>query len=108
MVKCVRNYYTCYFLRVTLFENSKFTIFLVILILAVAGSLFGYLNWYVAPDEVTEQVKIIANTADGCIAESFDGFSVNIGPCDAKAGDVIVGTYDKKINERAILMNPTR
>ncbi|WP_255465066.1 hypothetical protein [Nitrosopumilus sp. b3] len=90
-----------------LFENSKFTIFLVIAIVGVAGSLVGYLNWYVAPDEVTEKVKVIANTADGCIAESFDGFSVNIGPCDAKAGDIVVGTYDSKINERAILMNPT-
>ena len=83
-------------------------IFLVIAMVATAGSGLVYLNWYVSPDEVTEQVKIIANTADGCIAESFDGFSVNIGPCEAEAGDVIVGTYDKKINERAILMNPTR
>ncbi|MBT8172452.1 MAG: hypothetical protein KJN83_00115 [Nitrosopumilus sp.] len=90
-----------------MFENSKFTIFLVIAIAGVSLSLLGYLSWYVSPDEVTEQVKIIANTADGCIAESFDGFSVNIGPCDAEEGDVIVGTYDKKINERAILMNPT-
>ena len=90
-----------------MFENSKFTVFLGIAILAVAVSLFGYLTWYVAPNEVTEEVKIIANTVDGCIAESFDGFSVNIGPCDAKAGDIIVGTYDEKINERAILMNPT-
>ena len=91
-----------------MFENSKFTLFLVIAIVGISVSLFAYLTWYVSPDEVTEEVKIIANTADGCIAESFDGFSVNIGPCDAKAGDVIVGTYDGKINERAILMNPTR
>ena len=91
-----------------MFENSKFMIFLIIAMLTTAGSGLAYLNWYVSPDEVTEQVKIIANTADGCIAESFDGFSVNIGPCDAKAGDVISGTYDKKINDRAILMNPTR
>ena len=90
-----------------LFENSKFTILLVIAIVGVAVSLFGYLTWYVSPDEVTEKVKIIANTADGCIAESYDGFSVNIGPCDAKAGDIIVGTYDAKIKERRALMNPT-
>jgi hypothetical protein len=91
-----------------LLENSKFTIFLVIAMVGVASSSLVYLAWYMEPDEVTEKVKIIANTADGCIAESFDGFSVNIGPCDAEAGDVIVGTYDGKINERAILMNPTR
>ncbi len=88
-------------------ENSKFTVFLIIAIVGVTVSLFVYLTWYVSPDEVTEKVKIIANTADGCIAESYDGFSINIGPCDAKAGDIIVGTYDKKINDRAILMNPT-
>jgi len=80
-----------------LFENSKFTVLLVIAIVGVAVSLFGYLTWYMSPDEITEQVKIIANTADGCIAESFNGFSVNIGPCDAKVGDIIVGTYDGKI-----------
>ena len=81
---------------------------LTILIIGVAGSLFGYLTWYVSPDEVTERVKVIANTSDGCIAESFDGFSVNIGPCDAEPGEVIDGTYDAKIKEREILMNPTR
>jgi flagellar basal body-associated protein FliL len=90
-----------------LFENSRFTVLLIIAMVAVASSSLAYLSWYVSPEEITEEVKIIANTADGCIAESFDGFSVNIGPCDAKAGDIILGTYDAKINERAILMNPT-
>lgn len=80
---------------------------LTIAIIGVAGSLFGYLTWYVSPDEVTERVEVIANTADGCIAESFDGFPVNIGPCDAEPGEVIDGTYDAKIKEREILMNPT-
>lgn len=89
-----------------MFENSRFTVFLVIAIVGVAVSLFGYLTWYVEPNEVTEKVIIIANTADGCIAESFDGFSVNIGLCDAKVGDTVVGTYDSKINERAAMMNP--
>ena len=78
------------------------------ILVIIGGSLFAYLMLYVSPDLVTERVKVIANTADGCIAESYDGFSINIGPCDAKAGDIIVGTYDKKINERAILMNPNR
>ena len=68
--------------------------------------LFAYLTWYMSPNEITEQVTIIANIADGCIAESSDGFSVNIGPCDAKVGDVVIGTYDGKINERAAMMNP--
>ena len=76
-------------------------------IVGVAASLYGYLTWYVSPDMVTERVKVVANTADGCIAESSDGFSVNIGPCDAEPGDFIVGSYDAKIKERRALMNPT-
>lgn len=89
-------------------KNNKFTIQVFIGVAVIAVGLFVYLTWYVAPDEVTEKVKVIAITEDGCIAESFDGFAVNIGQCDAKAGDVIVATYDAKIKEREILMNPTR
>ena len=88
-------------------KNNQVTVIAFVGVAVVAVGLFAYLNWYVAPDEVTERVKIIANTADGCIAESFDGFSVNIGPCDAEPGEIIVGTYDAKIKERQILMNPT-
>ena len=88
-------------------KNNKVTIQVFIGVVIVATGLFVYLTWYVSPDEVTEQVKVVANTEDGCIAESFDGFAVNIGPCDAKSGDVIVATYDAKIKERATLMNPT-
>ena len=74
----------------------------------IAVGLFVYLTWYVSPDEVTERVKVIANTEDGCIAESFDGFAVNIGQCNAEPGEVIVASYDAKIKEREMLMNPTR
>lgn len=90
-----------------MFENSKYTVLTAVVIAGIAVSLFGYLTWYVSPDYVTERVRIVANTADGCIAESSDGFSVNIGPCDAEPGDFIVGTYDAKIKERRALMNPT-
>lgn len=88
-------------------KNNKTTIQIFIAIAIIAIGLFLYLNWYVSPDEITERVKIIANTDDGCIAESFDGFPVNIGPCDAEPGEFILGTYDGKIKEREILMNPT-
>ena len=88
-------------------KNNHYTIIAFVVVAAVAGSLFAYLNWYVAPDEVTERVKVVANTDDGCIAESSDGFSVNIGPCDAEPGEFVVGTYDAKIKERRALMNPT-
>ena len=89
-------------------KNNKITIQIFVGVIVIAAVLFAYLTWYVSPDEVTEKVKVIANTEDGCIAESFDGFAINIGQCDAQAGDVIVATYDAKIKERAILMNPTR
>ena len=88
-------------------KNNKVTIQVFVGVVVIAAGLFAYLTWYVSPDEVTEKVKVIANTEDGCIAESFDGFAINIGDCDAKAGDVIVATYDAKVKERAILMNPT-
>ena len=90
-----------------LFNNSKYSVLAVVLIVGVSVALYGYLTWYVSPDMVTERVKVVANTADGCIAESSDGFSVNIGPCDAEPNDYIVGTYDAKIKERRALMNPT-
>lgn len=88
-------------------QNNKITIQAFIGVVAIAGGLFAYLMWYVSPDEVTEEVKVIATTEDGCIAESFDGYSVNIGNCNAEPGEIIVGTYDAKEKERRLLMNPT-
>ncbi len=70
--------------------------------------LFVYLMWYVAPEENIERVRIVAVTKDGCIAETFDGFAVNIGICDAEPDEYIVVPVDKKVRERAALMNPTR
>jgi len=81
---------------------------IVIAIICVAVALFGYLMWYVSPTEILETVKVIANTESGCIAETMDGFSVNIGPCDAKEGDIISAKVDAKLKERALLMNPSR
>ena len=91
-----------------LIKNNKVTIQVFIGVAVIAVGLFVYLTWYVSPDEVTERVKVIANTEDGCIAESFDGFAVNIGQCNAEPGEVIVASYDAKIKEREMLMNPTR
>jgi len=89
-------------------KSNKVTIQVFIGVAIIAVGLFVYLSWYVSPDEVTENVEVIANTADGCIVETLDNFSINIGPCDANAGDVIIATYDAKIKERATLMNPSR
>ena len=69
--------------------------------------LFAYLMWYVAPDEYMERVQVIANTQAGCIAETFDGFAVNIGDCNVQQGEYVDAIIDKKVKERAAAMNPT-
>ena len=76
-------------------------------IATVAVLLFAYLMWYVSPDEYTERVKVIAVTDAGCIAETYDGFAVNIGDCKAKTGEYVPASIDKKLKERAAAMNPT-
>ena len=77
------------------------------IIAIVAVALFAYLMWYVAPVENVEMVKVIAITENGCIGETFDGFAVNIGECQAQPGEVISAPVDQKTKERAALMNPT-
>ncbi|MCV0430955.1 MAG: hypothetical protein K5781_05165 [Nitrosopumilus sp.] len=63
--------------------------------------------WYVTPAENMEMVKIIAITSDGCIAETLDGYSVNIGKCQAQPGEYVDALVDNKLKERAAAMNPT-
>ena len=89
-------------------SSDKRSLLIVSGILAAIGiSLFAYLMFYTAPEEVTERVKIIAVTDEGCIAETMDGFAVNIGECNAQEGDFIVALVDQKTKERAAAMNPT-
>lgn len=76
-------------------------------IAAVAVSLFVYLMVYTAPAEVNERVKVIANTSEGCIVETPDGYAINIGPCNAEPDQYIVAPIDQKLKERAAAMNPT-
>jgi len=77
-------------------------------IIAIASVLlFAYLMWYVEPVENKEMVKVIAITESGCIAETFDGFSVNIGQCQAQPGQYVDAVVDQKVKERAAAMNPT-
>lgn len=77
-------------------------------VLATAGlSLFAYLMFYTAPETEMERVEIIKNTKLGCIAETMDGFAINIGPCTAQDGEFIVAPVDQKIKQRASAMNPT-
>ena len=86
--------------------NSLFIVGGVIAIVSVL--LFAYLMWYVSPEESIERVRIVAVTESGCIAETFDGFAVNIGDCQEKPGEHITAAVDQKTKERAALMNPTR
>ena len=89
-------------------SSDKRSLLIVSGILAAIGiSLFAYLMFYTAPEEVTERVKVIAVTDEGCIAETMDGFAVNIGQCSAEEGDFIVALVDQKTKERAAAMNPT-
>ena len=77
------------------------------IIAAGAIVLFAYLMFYTAPAENIERVKIIAVTESGCIAETLDGFAVNIGECQGQPGDFVTALVDQKTKERAAAMNPT-
>lgn len=74
---------------------------------AIGVALFAYLMYYTAPAETMEMVKIIAVTESGCIAETLDGYSVNIGDCQAEPGQYVNALVDQKVKERAAMMNPT-
>lgn len=90
-------------------KSSKNTTFVIAGVIAIgAGLLFAYLMFYTAPTEEKELVKIIAVTnEDGCIAETMDGYAVNIGDCNAQPGQYVDALVDQKTKERAALMNPT-
>ena len=89
-------------------KSSKNTTFAIAGVIALgAVLLFAYLMFYTAPVETTELVKIIAVTDDGCVAETMDGYAVNIGDCNAKPGQYVDALVDQKTKERAALMNPT-
>ena len=70
-------------------------------------ALFAYLMFFTAPEEVMERVQIVAVTESGCIAQTMDGFAVNIGNCQAQEGDFVVALVDQKLKDRAAAMNPT-
>ena len=88
-------------------SNKKSTLMIIGIIGAIAAVGLFYMIWYVAPEQTIEQVKVIAVTETGCIGETFDGFAVNLGPCDAKPGDILMVPVDQKVKERALAMNPS-
>ena len=88
--------------------TDKHSILLVGGIIAVAASsLFAYLMFYTSPEHNMEMVKVIAITESGCIAETLDGYAVNIGDCKIQPGQYVDALVDQKVKERATLMNPT-
>ena len=89
-------------------SSSKKSLLVVGGVIAVgAVLLFAYLMWYVSPETYTEKVEVIAVTEAGCIAETYDGFAVNIGDCKAQQGEYVNAVIDKKVKDRAAAMNPT-
>lgn len=88
-------------------SNTKSLVIVGGVITIAAIMLFAYLMWYVTPEENMERVKVVAVTASGCIAETSDGFAVNIGKCQVQSGEYTVVPVDQKIKERAAAMNPT-
>lgn len=92
-------------------EEKKFQVKSIVIIAAilviVGGSLFAYLMFYTAPETNIEMVKIVAITEAGCIAETLDGYSVNVGDCNSQPGQYIDALVDQKVKERAAAMNPT-
>ena len=87
--------------------SKKSTIMIVGIIAGIALVGVGYMTIFVEPELIEERVTVIAVTEDGCIAETFDGFAVNIGQCNAKQDDIIMAPVDQKVKERAMAMNPT-
>ena len=88
-------------------KSGKNSIFIVGGVIAiVAGLLLAYMMFYTAPEETMELVKVIAITEKGCIAETIDGFAVNIGDCNAEAGQYVDALVDQKVKDRAAAMNP--
>jgi len=90
-------------------KSGKNTTFIIAGVIALgAGLLFAYLMFYTTPEHNMEMVKIIAVTENGCIAETLDGFAVNIGKCNGEPGKYVNALVDQKTKERAALMNPTK
>ena len=89
-------------------SSDKKSLLIVSGVLAAIGlALFAYLMFYTAPTENIEMVKVVAVTEAGCIAETLDGYSVNIGDCDTQPGEYVDALVDQKVKDRAAAMNPT-
>ena len=88
-------------------DSSKKSMIQIIVILGGIGLLgLAYMFVFVEPEMVQERVTVIAVTESGCVAETFDGYAVNIGKCNAEPGEVLIVPVDQKLKEREYAMNP--
>jgi len=72
--------------------------------------------WNFFPEQVTENITVLAITEHGCVGESVYGVSVVVSQCDAEVGDVISATFNipamevngyyDKVYERMVVIEP--
>ena len=72
--------------------------------------------WNIIPQQVTEDVTVLAVTQYGCVGESELGVSVVVSPCSAQVGDTVSATfyvpamvqngYYDRINEKISMVEP--
>ena len=77
---------------------------------------FTVTPWNIIPTQVTEDVKVLAVTDDGCVGESQYGVSVVVPECNAQVGDVVFATcyvpamevngYYDRLNDRVERVQP--
>ena len=56
--------------------------------------MFTVTPWNILPTQVTEDVRVLAVTEDGCVGESQYGVSVVVPECSAQVGDMVTATFN--------------
>ena len=78
-------------------KQSKKPPRLAIIALMAAGFavvlVFTLTPWNFIPEQVTEDVTVLAITEHGCVGESQYGVSVIIPQCSAQVGDIVSATF---------------
>jgi hypothetical protein len=101
----------------TTYKKTPRLKFLVIVAVATSVILvFTITPWNVVPTLVTEDVRVIAVTDYGCVAESSMGHSVVVSDCRAGVGDLVSATfyvpamdqngYYDRIQDKLEMVNP--
>jgi hypothetical protein len=101
----------------TTYKKTPRLKFLVIVAVATSVILvFTITPWNIVPTLVTEDVRVIAVTDYGCVAESSMGHSVVVSDCRAGVGDLVSATfyvpamdqngYYDRIQDKLEMVNP--